>query len=505
MEQRRNATKYVRLLLYCCILFLPFAGILGQRADLSSVLPNARRLGLLANSITLGGAVTVLTTVLGFFAALGIANGRLAQKWYRYFFLLFLAIPYYVYALSWMILIRFLSGFRPSLLKYSMQGLPSCLFVEVMTYLPLAVLFCLAAIEMTESRSTEMALVFQKPETVLQKQLLPQSLPLVASGMGCIFLLSVTDFSVPSMFQYNTYTLEIYSVYSRTGSALDAWIMALPVALVLLLPLSLVQRGIRRIPGQQKNPGRIRMHYAFPIRAAMKLGLGLLALQAVVPLLVFLVQTGSAKTLWRSFLMIREQLRVSVEVALLASVLTFFLIGLPAAFLERCRSPLVWMLLSLPMVLPGAILAMGLLSIVNRSVFHPVGSTVLLPALGCALHYLPFALLLLMACRKRVDVKKLEMAAVMSTSGSRYRRMERTLLLPGYLCASCLVFFLSLGEEGIELVLMPPGMETASVKIYNYLHYGASEYVAGFCLITVLLMLAAECLILWLIRRRFYR
>ena len=52
---------------------------------------------------------------------------------------------------------------------------------------------------------------------------------------------------------------------------------------------------------------------------------------------------------------------------------------------------------------------------------------------------------------------------------------------------------------------MPPGMETASVKIYNYLHYGASEYVAGFCLITVLLMLAAECLILWLIRRRFYR
>ncbi len=49
-----------------------------------------------------------------------------------------------------------------------------------------------------------------------------------------------------------------------------------------------------------------------------------------------------------------------------------------------------------------------------------------------------------------------------------------------------MVFLLTLGEEGIPLILMPPGYETLAVKVYNYLHYGASELVSGFCLITVL-------------------
>ena len=81
--------------------------------------------------------------------------------------------------------------------------------------------------------------------------------------------------------------------------------------------------------------------------------------------------------------------------------------------------------------------------------------------------------------------------------------LELGMFLPGILCAIALVFFLSFGEEGIVLVLMPPGAETVSVKIYNYLHYGASEYVSGFCLMVTLFMFLIEVVLLWMMRRRY--
>lgn len=64
-------------------------------------------------------------------------------------------------------------------------------------------------------------------------------------------------------------------------------------------------------------------------------------------------------------------------------------------------------------------------------------------------------------------------------------------------------FLLSFGEEGIMLVLMPPGAETVSVKIYNYLHYGASEYVSGFCLWVTLFLFLLEVIPVCFIRKRY--
>ena len=44
------------------------------------------------------------------------------------------------------------------------------------------------------------------------------------------------------------------------------------------------------------------------------------------------------------------------------------------------------------------------------------------------------------------------------------------------------VFILAAGELGATLIVAPPGRATLTMKIYTYLHYGASEAVAGLCL-----------------------
>ena len=68
------------------------------------------------------------------------------------------------------------------------------------------------------------------------------------------------------------------------------------------------------------------------------------------------------------------------------------------------------------------------------------------------------------------------------------------LLSGGLLAAFAVAFMLSMADVGTVLILMPAGMEPLSVKIYNYLHYGSSELVAGFCYFQVLLCMAVMLL-----------
>ena len=141
-----------------------------------------------------------------------------------------------------------------------------------------------------------------------------------------------------------------------------------------------------------------------------------------------------------------------------------------------------------PMAVPSSLVAMGLLHVVNGSLFHWMSQTIYFPALGCAVKYMPFVVLIFMARAKRILREEMEIARVYAVSEADY---FRRILLPAYrpaiLGAGALVFLLTLGEEGITLVLMPPGYETMAVKVYNYLHYGASELVSGFFLLTVLM------------------
>jgi iron(III) transport system permease protein len=65
------------------------------------------------------------------------------------------------------------------------------------------------------------------------------------------------------------------------------------------------------------------------------------------------------------------------------------------------------------------------------------------------------------------------------------------MLSKGLTASGCLVFILSAGELGATLIVTPPGRGTITMKIYNYLHYGASDTVASLCLIMLVVSVLA--------------
>jgi len=112
--------------------------------------------------------------------------------------------------------------------------------------------------------------------------------------------------------------------------------------------------------------------------------------------------------------------------------------------------------------------------------------------LAAAVRFLPFAAILLAAQFRRVDPLLLDAARLHNTHPLRtFFRIRLPLAAPGLLAAGVVVFALTLGELGATLLVIPPGQSTLTLRLYNYLHYGASEEVAGLSLLLTVLLVAA--------------
>jgi iron(III) transport system permease protein len=61
-----------------------------------------------------------------------------------------------------------------------------------------------------------------------------------------------------------------------------------------------------------------------------------------------------------------------------------------------------------------------------------------------------------------------------------------------------IIFILSFGELGTTLMVIPPGKETAPVKIYNLMHYGSEPMVAALCLVILVIIMAFSGVLLML-------
>ncbi len=483
---RSAVLQKTAVLLYFGLLLLPLTGFIRKEAYWGQIPGAARRLKLAGNTFLLASLAALGCMAVGLAAAVWLHNGPLRRTRLRWFFLLLAPVPYYVYALTWMYLVRLLGRIDRSLMRSLSGGLLPCVFVNILSFLPLAVGVILVAMEYHDRKAEEMGSIYGGGNRVFFCIVLPAVFPAVMAAGALVFVLSAADFSVPSLFQYQTYTLEIFSEYSRTGNLGQTGLLALPVILPVLGLFMLAHRGLGSIPIRRSFLEGRGLELSGVLRLAGGFAVVLCILQIGVPLVLFFLQIRDPIQLWESLGLCWEELLLSIGIAMLSAGTAVLLAGPAAVWLEG--KGWYWHLLALfPIAVPSSLIGMGLLKTVNGSAFHGLSQTLYFPALGCAVKYMPFALLLFSARHRRIHQEELEAGRIYRTSGPKYfRRILLPVYRPAVVSGAAVVFLLTLGEEGIPLILMPPGYETLAVKVYNYLHYGASELVSGFCLITVL-------------------
>ena len=101
---------------------------------------------------------------------------------------------------------------------------------------------------------------------------------------------------------------------------------------------------------------------------------------------------------------------------------------------------------------------------------------------------MPFTIRAVYASLQQVHPSLEEMGWLMSARPCRViARITLPLVRHGLLTGFFIAFVLAMGELGVTLLILPPGMATIPIKIYNYMHYGAEATVAALCLILLAL------------------
>lgn len=508
MLTNRQKTKHITcglifILPYFILMALPIISFVGTPKIGIDYIFSDRLMGLLRSSVKLGFTSGFFCVIVGLGAAIGISSSRLYNKKIRWFFLAFAPIPYYIYALSYMYIVRYMLGVAPAIARSIASGFLPCVFVNVLSFLPITTGLILMEIERLDSKEQEMALMYYKWNGVISKIVVPSLLPIMCVSGMLVFVLSITDFSVPSLFQYNTFTLEIFSSYSKGWDLVTVGFISLPLVVPVFLVTALLIFATRKTAIYRNRKNYVRLHTRGLLGGLCKCGIVACILQIGLPTISFGFTAGSMENIIASVKTCSDQFFVSVRISAIAGLLAV-IVTLPLVLVVgRKNNFLLTSAALLPLAMPSSLIAMGLLTTVNGSIIHNLSRWIMFPAIGCAIKYMPFVFLAMTMYQKHMDHRKIEMARCYKTSNfSYFFRIILPTYIPIIIGSFLITFLLSMGEEGVGLILMPPGYQTLAVMIYNYLHYGASQLVSGFCLLTVVITLILTLVLVTVLDRK---
>ncbi len=501
--------RSARLLAFAVFVFVAYApvagalsGVLSEPAVHWSDVVSLRRAQLLANSLAFSSAISAFTMVAGALSALAILQflPRSARR-LQWLMLASIALPPTVPALAWSHFFALLSSLTGSgaVGSWLHAGL-----AQAMAVLPFATGLSMAALRDADPELVDAGRINASPGRVLLRITLPLAAPTLVSGAALIFLLSLLDYTIPSIFGVNVYSLEIFVAFGATRRIADAFWLSLPLVACALAMVALLS-GLPRRLAQSTDPVVARKYplpwalNALIVLCALASGAALLApLLSLLP--AFADPTGLGRTVAASW----REARYTLVTSGLSSLIALALALGPAVELARGgRSrQFLWMVCLMPFLVPPAFTGIGLIALWSPVHSVDIYGSLLMTVAAELSRFTPIAIVVLSTWMLRTDFILIDAALIAGTSLRRAMAgVVIPLAAPGLISAAGIAFVLSLGEIGANLLVTPAGEATLTMKAYNYLHYGGSQAAAGLCLLLMALAGLGAAFPAWVIKR----
>ena len=500
------------LLVFILIVFGPLLiliiesgrALLGGNTEwLALIIPSGRRLVLLLQSLGLATAVAAGGVVIG--TLIGIVLWRYDTglgSYLRWLVLILAPIPPYIHALAWSSTIFTVNsslegvGIPP----IPLEGWIGSWWVQLMSLIPIAVGLALLGLKSVEPFLIDAARMIRTDIRTITRVVLPLASPAILAGGGVLFMLSLMDYSVPSLFQMNVYSLEIFAEYSASNQPARAFLLSLPLLLIAVAVLAvsfLILRNAAQSSNWHTPTWKVAPAWPTWFTWLQRVAVAVLVAQIAVPLISLTTTVGTWKNMTSTIASAHSEISFTFLIAILTAVLCLPVALAAARELiksDRWRQ-LRWVLVLVPLAIPPPLIGIGLISIWNRPLFLDVYGSNMMPVLASLARFTPLAAIVLVAQLRRIDPLLIEAARILQVNLSQtWIRVWIPMLAPGLLAAAGIAFALSTGELGATLLVAPPGQATLTMRIYNFLHYGASSTVAGLCLMMAVATLIAAAL-----------
>lgn len=454
------------------------------REWLELALPMGGRATLLLRSVVLAGGASLLATVVGVVAATRVwrvrSSARLALSWGA---LALAAIPPYVHALVWSHVL-------------GRGGWLAAVWVEAAWFSPLAFALCLAGLEDADPELFDAARLRVSPWRAFLVGVLPACRPHMLSAFSVCFAIGALDFTVPSLYHIDVYALDVFAELGATATPGRAVWMSSPLVLLAAAATVLFWRSIRVVAAGRSQHLRPRPEIRWPLAIGAVQGACVLAMLAWVgvPFVSLAVMTGSPLRWVDSLTGNSQELVNTIWVALFAAMAAIAVARPWAAELSKpgWRGAAAWAVLWLPWMLPPSIIGLGLIEVWNHAGFEPLTQSRWILVLASLERFAPCAALVLWATARQREPTLVDAIRVHQRSAWHgWLHAGLGLERAGWLAAAALVIALSAGELGASLLVAPPGYATLTMRLYNYLHAGATRSVAASSLTMLLLTLSA--------------
>ena len=461
-----------------------------------------REWALLGKSLALAGLTAILATAVG--VPLGVLLGKTNLPFRRGFATLFaipLLLPPYVTAISWFDLLgreglfaRVAGQAAARVTSDWLFGLPGCVLVLFSTFLPIVMLLTMTYLRTVNPRLEEAAKLVARWPAVLKGITIPLILPGVFLAAMLVFLLALGEFGVPTFFRYDVFPVESFTQFSAFYNFGAATAAAIPLALITFLVL-LVERLFLREKTYQLRPapdaGGTALIALKPRGRSWLFGAvaALCAILVVAPLLVLVIQSGSASAYLDALSRAGDSLlRSLLYAAVGASALT--VLGFFVGYLIHTRALPLWRgvdsLTIFLFALPSTVIGIGLVSLWNRPWTNVVYATSVIILLGYVAQYTALTSRITVSTLAQIPPSMEEAAQMV---GARWFRRVSCIVAPmarrGLAAGWLVAYIFCLRDVGITMMVYPPGHDTLPVRIFTLMANGAPSLIAALCVIMI--------------------
>jgi iron(III) transport system permease protein len=330
---------------------------------------------------------------------------------------------------------------------------------------------------------------------VLRRITWPLVAPSVASAASIIFVLAISEFSVPSLLRVRVFTTEVFTAFAALYDFGRATMLAGPLLIVSAAVAVVAARclGGRLVTTRRSTRGEpLDVFEAWRPIVVGAVGCTIVAM-LVVPV------AGLASEAFRSVSIagaVRSS-HVAVSNSLLLAVGGATAVTMLSAFLGYARAratsslgiPLDALLLVL-FTVPSTVVGIALIGIWNRELALGLYGTPAMFLLGYLARFVPGGALAVAATVRSVPESQEEAAA---PAGAGWVRTMARIVLPqirtGLLAVWVISFILAFGEVGTSILVAPPGESTLPIRIYTMTANAPPGHVAALALFQAIVVL----------------
>ena len=441
---------------------------------------------LLENSLLLSALTALLAAAIGFLAALFLA--ALESRWRRWLIgiaVLALALPPFLVTGCWLHLLG-LTGIWRSWLPLNIYSLGGAVWILSLMLWPITLLLTLAAWQGLEPGQLE-----SDPSLtgwpLVRWLLVPVARNALAQSAVVTFVLALNNFAVPAILQVKAFPDEVWVNFNTTFDYAAALRLSWPLVLTpLLLWFGLRRREVAWPTLEGTVPARIFRRQLGRGWFCLSGGFATATMGLAVGLPLFDLCAGERT--WREFVPAFLAGKAAVaNSAGLAAGSALLVIVVALATWRWPIGPITW----IPFLVPGVLLGIALIYLFNRPVLSAFYESAGIVFLAWTIRYLAVGWNSVAHALRSVDRDLTDAARLDGASRwQMLRHIYRPQVALSVAAAWYLSYLLCLWDAETLILIMPPGAETLSVRVFNFLHYGHNAQVNALCLLLLMLALA---------------